>query len=206
MKKTINAFFLKHIRYFVGILVTSSYFFLDKSIYHLPNFFSENSSFYLYSSLLQANAALFSIVGVFYIFRIQSLQSSIDIIKSGLMTDRGRSSWPQEIVDWDVLSLEQKEEKINSGVANKYILSYLVIWTEKERNLHTFKQTIRFPSLLLATGILLESLSLFSASFIHNQHQLWEYYLSYTNLLFEFFIVVYVVQTIFSLLNDITNQ
>ena len=200
MKEKIKIFFLKYIRYILGILLISSYFFLNAIIYYLPNYFAENSSFYFYSSILQANAAIFSIVGVFYIFRIQSLQASIDIIKSGLMNDQGRSSWPQEIIDWDNLSLKEKEEKINNGTANKYILKSLVTWTKKERDVDSFKKVISFPSILLAIGILLESLSLFSASYIHNQFQVLEYYVAYTNLMFEFLIVIYVVKTILSFL------
>lgn len=200
MKEKIKLYALKHIRYVIGILIISSYFFLNAVIDDIPNYFSENSSFYFYSSILQANAAIFSIVGVFYIFRIQSLQASIDIIKSGLMNDQGRSSWPQEIIDWDNLSLKEKEGKINNGTANKHILKSLVTWTKKERAVDSFKQVIRFPSVLLAIGILLESLSLFSASYIHNQYQALEYYVAYTNLMFEFIIVIYVVKTILSFL------
>ena len=38
-------------------------------------FFSENTGLYFFSALLQANAAILAIVGVFMIFRLQSYQS-----------------------------------------------------------------------------------------------------------------------------------
>jgi hypothetical protein len=51
--------------------------------------FSESTGFYLYSSLLQANAAILSILGVFTIFRVQSIQAAIDIIKNAWIMPRG---------------------------------------------------------------------------------------------------------------------
>jgi hypothetical protein len=180
------------------ILIILSYLFLWKIIYFFPNFFSENSTFYFYSTILQANAAIFSIVGVFYIFKIQSLQSSLDIIKTGLMNDQGRNSWPQEIMQWDRLNLAEKERKITDGTANKHILASLIFWTETERKIENFKKVIVFPSVLLAFGILLESLSLFSAYYIHSQFSVVEIYFAFTNLVIEFFIIIYVIKTILS--------
>jgi hypothetical protein len=198
MKDKIRTYFPKLGLLVISVLFILCYLFLGKIIYYFPNFFSDNSSFYFYSSILQANAAIFSIVGVFYIFKIQSLQSSLDIIKTGLMNDQGRNSWPQEIMEWDRLPLDEKESKINDGTANKHILKSLIFWATTERKIYTFKKVIIFPSVLLAFGILLESLSLFSAYYVHSQFEMIEFYISFTNLVVEFFIIIYVIKTILS--------
>jgi len=171
-------------------------------LFVLPNdnFFSDNSSFYFFSSLLQANAAILSIVGVFFIFRIQSLQSAVDIVKSNLMSDRGHSSWPQEIMAWDNLPIEEKESQLKNDKANKYIQPALNYWTTKERHVHNLKKGIIIPSILLGVGIVLEALSLFSANYLHNYHLVLEYYLSYINLLLELLIVFVVVKSIIEIL------
>jgi hypothetical protein len=198
MYENLKKYFLKSIPFIIWILIISNYLFLDKIIYYIPNFFSENSAFYFYSSILQANAAIFSIVGVFYIFKIQSLNSSIDIIKSALISDQGRNSWPSEIIDWSLLTLGEKEKNIKDGTANKYIIKSLTTWASLERQIESFKKVIILPSLLLSFGILFESLSLFSAYYIHNQFAMIEYYVAHTNLLVEIFIVIYVTKNILS--------
>ncbi len=50
--------------------------------------FSESTGFYSYSSLLQANAAILSILGIFTIFRVQSFQSAIETIKNSFILSR----------------------------------------------------------------------------------------------------------------------
>ena len=165
------------------------------------NFFSENSAFYFLSSLLQGNAAILSITGVFYIFKIQSLQSSIDIIKSTLMADFGRRSWPEDILKFDKLILAEKETYLKSDNAIKAIQSELDEWTSKERNIKNLKIEIKFPFVVLSIGIIIEAICLFTANFIHVNHSSIEYHILFFNLLLEFFIIFVVTKGIFKALN-----
>lgn len=165
------------------------------------DFFSENSSFYFLSSLLQANASILSISGVFFIFRIQSLQSSIDIIKSSLMSDRGNISWPGDIVKFDNLLLNDKESYLKSEQKNKYILQSLIDWTSKEKLIHNIKKEIIIPTILIGTGIIVESICLFSANYVHVYFNLVEYYILFVNLLLELAIVFFVIKSILKSLN-----
>ncbi|MCJ7791694.1 MAG: hypothetical protein MUP49_04740 [Dehalococcoidia bacterium] len=164
------------------------------------NFFSENSSFYFFSSLLQANAAILSIVGVFFIFRIQSLQSAVDIIKASLMSDRGHSCQPAEIIKWDNYSIEEKESQLKKGTTSSSIRLSLQDWTSKERHIINLKKGIKLPSILLGVGIVLESMSLFSANYLHKYTPGFEYYISYINLVLELFIVFVVIKSIIDIL------
>ena len=47
----------------------------------MENFFHPTTGLYFFSALLQANAAIFAIVGVFMIFKLEQLQSRIDACK-----------------------------------------------------------------------------------------------------------------------------
>ncbi|OGU33642.1 MAG: hypothetical protein A2068_10190 [Ignavibacteria bacterium GWB2_35_6b] len=198
MKKNIN----KIIIVISIIVVISIYFFVHIFAKSFPEFFSENSSFYFYSSILQANAAIFSIIGVFFIFRFQSLQSSIDTIKSSLISDQGRKSFPSEIVEFDNLQLCEKREKINNGSVNKAIIKSLSLWTEREEYLASFKQLIKKPAYIITCGIFLESISLFTVNFVHTYYKTLEYYIGFTNLLMEIIIILYVLKTILSFFDN----
>lgn len=187
--------FKQYIQYI--LLLIFSFFLFYLLILPNENFFSENSSFYFLSSLLQANASILSIAGVFFIFRIQSLQSSIDIIKNILMSDRGHSSWPAEIVKFDNLSLNEKESHLRSGNANEFILSSLQDWTSKERSMYSIKKEIKIPAIIIGLGIIIEAVCLFLANYFHTHHNIIEYYIMYINLLLEVFIILTVIKSIF---------
>jgi hypothetical protein len=186
--------------YLISIFVITSLIAFCRLVLPIENFFSENSSFYFFSSLLQANAAILSIVGVFFIFRIQSLQSAVDVIKSNLLSDRGHSSWPNEIIEWDNFSIREKESKLKNDKANKSILTALQTWTTKERHIYNLKKEIILPSLLLGGGIILETISLFSSYYLHKYYLELEFYISFINLLLELFIIIFVIRSIIKIL------
>jgi hypothetical protein len=69
---------MKNILLISAVVLVSLLFLL-----HLPSFvFSEYTGLYFYSSLIQANAAILSLLGVFIVFRIQLNKSSIENLKN----------------------------------------------------------------------------------------------------------------------------
>ena len=76
------------------------------------NFYSPSTSLYFFSALLQANAAIFSIYGVFVIFKLQSIKSSIDSFITALMQDRGRSIHTVEVIDFDGMNIDEKKNHV----------------------------------------------------------------------------------------------
>jgi len=185
--------------YLIPLLLLTMCFYL--LILPNSNFFSENSSFYFLSSLLQANASILSITAVFFIFRIQSLQSAIDIIKNSLMSDRGQSSHPEEIISFSNLTLIEKKSYLKSIEANKNILSTLQDWTNKEDSIDIIKREIKIPSILIGLGIIIEAICLFSANYFHVYNSEIEYYVLFINLLLEMFIIFKVIKSIFNALS-----
>ena len=83
--------------------------------------FSNTTGLYLFSALLQANAAIIAIVGVFGIFRIQSLQSKIEYIKQVLLQPGGRHSGDGmrsiSVHEFDELTIGEKEENFTKNDA-----------------------------------------------------------------------------------------
>jgi hypothetical protein len=116
------------------------------------------------------------------------------------MSDRGHSSWPPEIIKWDNYSIEEKELQLKNGTVNSSIRSLLQDWTSKERHIINLKKGIKLPSILLGIGIVLESVSLFSANYLHKYTPGLEYYISYANLILELFIVFVVIKSIIDIL------
>ena len=143
------------------------------------NFFSDSSSLYFYSALLQANAAILSIVGVFIVFRIQSYQSSIDIIKTALINNR-RMVEPDDVIMFDNLTISEKEGTIK-GLDNSVLKSN---WLEKETKLKKVKSSVKLPTILLAIGIIINSIGLFTASYIHSNLMNYEFKILATIILF----------------------
>lgn len=167
----------------------------------METFFSENSGFYFLSSLLQANAAILSITGVFYIFKIQSLQSSIDIIKSSLMADMGRRSWPEKILEFDKLSLVEKEKALLiKPDPYIHIKPSIVDWTTLERKISNVKAEVKPSLIILGIAIIVEAVCLFTANLIH-QHNMVEMIVLFLNLILEVIIVFVVIKNILKALN-----
>lgn len=75
---------------------------------------SDHLAYYFFSALLQANAAIFSIIGVFYIFRIQSLNNKISIIKSNVMEYRGRLIHSSKELMWEKLPIHEKVKELHN--------------------------------------------------------------------------------------------
>lgn len=170
-------------------------------VYPIPKiiclkFFSDSSSLYFYSALLQANAAILSIVGVFIIFRIQSYQSSIDIIKTALINNR-RMVGPNDVIGFDNFNISEKEEYIKR-LNNSVLKNHCSNWIEKEKKLKKVKSSIKLPTILLAIGIIINSIGLFTASYIHSNLMNYEFKILAAIILFQIITVYFVVKTIYN--------
>ena len=161
--------------------------------------FSDNTALYFYSALLQANAAILSIVGVFVIFKVQSLKSSIDIVKSALMNYKSFVTQPM-VINFANVSIEEKR-KIASG-ADGYIKPQYDDWIQKEIELSTTKSLIKVPTILLVVAIMLEALGLTTATFFHLCYPKIEFLLLCSNLIYEAFVLIFVVKGVFKIVSS----
>lgn len=163
------------------------------------NFFSEYTALYFFSALLQANAAILAIAGVFFIFRIQTYQSSIDFLKNYLMNS-GTLIGPYSVIEFNNLTQEVRKKRIEENEEKKYyelgVIYHLENWIEKHDEILKVKSAIKPPTILLAIGIIINGLGLFFANFIHNSLFANEFIILIIFLIYEIVIIFLVVKGI----------
>lgn len=179
------------------IAITLLIFFLPFLIPKGIKIFSTNTGLYFFSALLQSNAAILSVFGVFLIFRIQSYQSSIDIIHSSLLDHQTCSSTIQDIFEF-IKNPDLGKKKSIASKADEYIRHYYeesLLFHEKIANI---KKTIKLPTYLLGFGIILNLFSLLLSNLFNNLGLLYEIRLLLVNLIIEIIVILLI-------LNRITN-
>jgi hypothetical protein len=129
-------------------------------------FFSESSSLYFFSALLQANAAILSIFAIFVIFRIQSLTSSIDTRKFVLGSDSHVS--PHDINSFEIMSVQSKKSEVDHKMGrNASGVAHYQAWITYEEKIEKLRRTIIIPTSVLAASILFFAIALSLAHSIH---------------------------------------
>ncbi len=156
--------------------------------------FSNSTSLYFFSAILQANAAIIAIVGVFGIFKIQPFQSGIETIKFSLSMERGITTgfWdvdPSIISIFNPLNIEEKYKFMNEKVRSSVAREILENWINVEKDILTFKTTLINPILLISIGIVLGAFGLILANTIHNLGAIVEFLVLLIGSLFQCLIV-----------------
>jgi len=151
-------------------------------------YLSDSTSLYLFSALLQANAALFALLGVFIVFRMQSHKSSIDIIKSTLYSDRGEHSTPSRVASFESMKYNEKKNFFSRMDSSDYYYRLYETWVYHLDRNNELKKYITIPSLFLTSGMLLDVIMLAFASNLHIYHPLIEVLLLYVMSLYHIFI------------------
>lgn len=162
---------------------------------------SENSFLYLYSSFIQANAAILAIVGFYVIFRIQSLQSTVDVIKSDLMRDHGQFSHPTTVLKFDRSSLDEKEVKLKTMKESDYYYLHYVSWLENVKIILRLKNYIQYPTLFLTLTMILDAICLLFATNLYQYHFIFSCMLAYIVVLIHIVMWLYVSTSIIAVIN-----
>lgn len=155
-------------------------------------YFSESTSLYIYSSFLQANAAIIAVLGFFIIYKIQALQSSIDVIKSDLMRDRGMYSHPKTVLDFDSATIQEKEKRFNDFKKDHYYLLHYKIWIDNLKSITKLKSQIKIPTIFLTLVIVSDGICLLFCTNLHRYHQATEVYLGYIVILIHIILWLYI--------------
>ncbi len=129
---------------------------------------SIESGHYLYSALLQANAAILSIIGVFAIFKIQSLQSIIDTLKASRLPDPGISTTPTGVINFDKMTLVEKANHISTASINVTIKGVFESWLEKEIEIKKIIGIVKSPIIMLGCSIIAFALLIILIDTIYN--------------------------------------
>ena len=157
--------------------------------------FTENTGLYLFSSLIQSNAAIISIFGVFYIFRLQSLQSAISEIYESLCNIN--TAIKDAAREFRHLSLGKKKTKIDSYREDNEIVIEYKKWYEYEKSFNTIKILIKKPTVIIITLISIQIVFLVFSNNIHMLGVVYELISFILIAVFQIYVLVLLCKTIF---------
>jgi len=190
MKKYILTFLLT-------VLSISFFIYLIFNI-TLSQTFSENTGLYFFSALIQANAAIFSIIGVFYIFRLQSIQSAISDIFNALYNENINIREYAE--QFKNKNSDDKKLFVNKLSVEDPISNYYKNWLEYELEQNDIKDKIKNPLITTVILIVLQIIFLIISNGIHSSG-IWFESISYLLIgLFQIYVLVIVVNSIISII------
>jgi hypothetical protein len=150
--------------------------------------FTDATGLYLYSALLQANAALLALIGLYIVFRLQSINSRIDSLKSSLFAEG--TQFGGDAVRFDSMTLERKVKWIDKlGKDNSWIKLTYLRWLDLYLISKQFKRGVIIPTLLIGVAICLNALFLFRSSSLHINYPSQEICCAFVNLGYELLVV-----------------
>ncbi len=167
-----------------------------------PDFFSKQLLYYLFSALIQANAAIFSISGIFYIFTMQNLRNSRESsIQELRMINSYNRDWNKEVTKFLTDPLEKRISDIKDtrdGIFNfmKSKINNYEILIDKN------KSKIFLPLIFMTFSIFVEIISLVLTNQVYNSSKLVTYYICFINIIIELSLIIIVSGFIIHLLND----
>lgn len=170
---------------------------------YLPDeFYNNSTSLYFFSALLQANAALFSIYGVFVIFKLQGLKSTIDAYMIAFLQNKGMSINSEEVLDFEVMNIEDKRKHIEKISKDNTRKKYLEAWLKKENKIEATKKGIKNIIGCIAIIIILNAMGLISAFTINKLGVRIEFTVHTVFLISEIMLLKTLVGSINKLLKD----
>lgn len=123
---------------------------------------TETILLYYFSASFQGLAALLGLLGVFAIFRLQQLGARADSARALLFSDNGKSTWGNQVLEYQRMSCEQKREEISKvekrdsgSLARLTLLPLMVTWVEADEQAIQLRNSMWKPILGLAIVMLL---------------------------------------------------
>jgi len=128
-------------------------------------FINDNTGFYFYSTLIQSNAAIISLFGLFYIYKLQSIRSSIEELYASMLTsnliDNG------DAIKFRFSPLEKKKEIIGSYKKDNELLKKFTRYYIYENSITHIKSKMKLPTIAIIILISFEIVFLLLCTSIH---------------------------------------
>lgn len=166
----------------------------------IEDLFSENTGLYFYSTIVQANAAIFSILAIFYIFRRQYIDDRISSIREELT--RINNAIATKTREYFYLSSEKRKEFIKS---NKGALDILDLYKNADYFLdskYALNSRMKLPLFLLISVIIIQSILLLLASGVHSAEYLVELSFFIFTLIIEIWALLIIIKKISLIVGD----
>ena len=165
------------------------------------NFFSDSSSLYLYSALLQANAAIIALIGVFFIYKFQALQNDIDSIRSFMLKEDGMRGQYIRYHLFYKLNLYLKKKKLIEQKSDLFFDNYNE-WFIKELQVAQLKLKLKSPILFLAYVLISNAILLFFSTYLHNNFIVIEIIVGFLSVVAESILIIKISKLIYSIILD----
>jgi len=162
--------------------------------------FNESTGLYFYSSLLQADAAMISIVGLFLIYWIQSLENKISSVMNSLTSQK--IDRIDNINNFFSSDIKGQQEFFNSISGQTAPLPYYQKAISFKKKIVEIKASIKTPTILLTAGIGITALLLLSSNSLHVYHPKYELSFAIFTLFYHFLILFFVVRIILLAVSD----
>jgi hypothetical protein len=101
---------------------------------------SEQNGLYFFSAWLQANAALFAIVGIFTVYKLQSLENTITSAKALLQHMGGIAD--VDIANYAYKDSDGKEKMLESFIKSPFVHREMFFWKKAAEDILKVKQLI----------------------------------------------------------------
>lgn len=124
---------------------------------------SDSTGYYFYSSLIQVKAAIFSIYGLFIVFKIQICKANIDTCKNLIFMTYMKYTGPSMISGFEKKSDEEKKiyitESETKAPADSITYQYKQ-WLENQQSITNIKSSFQRPLKLLIAGMIIDAVVL----------------------------------------------
>jgi len=133
---------------------------------------SDSTGFYFYSSLIQVKAAIFSIYGLFIVFKIQMSSQIIDTCKNFIASSQGNII---AVTKFDESNIQGKQKFIDNkkeakaGTSGFTEIHHYQKWFDSIKAINDIKVNYKIPMLLLGVGMVIDSLALLFQKYLQKQ-------------------------------------
>lgn len=125
---------------------------------------SDSTGFYFYSSLIQVKAAIFSIYGIFIVFKLQLLNQEIENCKNYIIKENGLGA----LTNFLYKNINDKIEFINDlSKRNRPFSNIYKTWVDADYLVTKINKQFSLPMKLLVTGMIIDSFALLLQQFIN---------------------------------------
>jgi hypothetical protein len=174
--------------------------------------FSESTGLYLYSSLVQANAAILAVVAFFFSFKLEKLKSKIHLIKMSIPTAWSPGFTNELMERFENSSITKKREILgslkknhvesNNRLPNEKTLDYYHQWYELARKINLIENSLLKPGIMLVISIITFAVLLIFSYDFHIKLENNEVIIFGLALILESYILYFVLKLILEAIKD----
>jgi len=151
-------------------------------------YFSDSTGLYFYSALLQANAAIIALIGLYTTFRIQSANSNVESFRNYFLA--GNDVLRDLGFRFDEMTLKRKQNNLSLDTSTGIEHRIFQRWYDNLILINKFKIGIILPTTLIAIALISDSIFLFLTTSLHTLDTNIEIKWAVLNLIYQIILVI----------------